>query len=209
MQYEETEFWKDFPRQKKFYSQHLSKIRQVFDKPDPAFRLSGQSDVVRDVDEMLRVILDYLPFASRKYCAMFNLEHCEFLSDEANRTTATFDSLTHSLRMFDTDNVRNWQILGFVVSILVSDTVALLLERRPGHLPQIQVSAEMTDVLIGLCKRFAQSNMAVQGQTSEENDEYTIVDVLFDQVQFIWANQIYPKLSMLSGRHFDACLRMI
>lgn len=105
-------------------------------------------------------MLDYLPFASRKFCLQFKLDHFEYLTDETHRSTATFDSLTHSLRMFDTDNVRNWQILGFVVSILVSDTIAILLERRPDHLLPVQVSPEMTEVLISYCKRFAQNNMA-------------------------------------------------
>jgi hypothetical protein len=55
--------------------------------------------------------------------------------------------------MFDTDNIRNWQILGFVVSILASDVLAILLERRPaplggGNLLPIVVSSEMTEVLI-------------------------------------------------------------
>jgi hypothetical protein len=89
--------------------------------------------------------------------------------------------------MFDTDNIRNWQILGFVVSILASDVLALLLERRPaplgaGNLLPIVVSSEMTEVLIQYCRRFAQNNMAVQPQTDEEDEEYTIVDILFDQV---------------------------
>ena len=90
---EETTFWKDFPRQKKFYHEHLHKIRETFD-----FKLEGrtatQSDDVRDIDEMIKTILDYLPFGSRKYCQHFNLEHCPLLTAEPSRTTATFDALT-------------------------------------------------------------------------------------------------------------------
>jgi len=55
--------------------------------------------------------------------------------------------------MFDTDNIRNWQILGFIVSILASDVLAILLERRSApisgdNLLPIVVSSEMTEVLI-------------------------------------------------------------
>ena len=85
-------------------------------------------------------MLDYLPFASRKYCQQFNIEHCPYINEEAKADTVTFDSLTQSLRMFDTENVRNWQILGFVVSILAADVIVVLLEKRTalfGALPPI------------------------------------------------------------------------
>lgn len=41
LQTEETEFWKDFPRQKKFYNQHLQKLKDIFDKPEVARKQSS------------------------------------------------------------------------------------------------------------------------------------------------------------------------
>ena len=70
---EETHYWKDFPRKKKFYHQSLHKIKELFDfnlegKQQSQTVLSSSVIEVRDIDEMVKIILDYLPFSSRKYC---------------------------------------------------------------------------------------------------------------------------------------------
>ena len=39
----------------------------------------------------------------------------------------TFDTLTENLKLFDTDDIKNWRILGQTVTFLSSDLLLLLL----------------------------------------------------------------------------------
>ena len=57
-------------------------------------------------------------------------------------------------------------------------------------------------------RRFASFRFPID-PADEELDELSIVDNLFDKVQFTWANKIYPSLSTLSVPHFDMCLKFL
>ena len=61
-----------------------------------------------------------MPVASQKYCNKFGIEAI-FHQDLDNKIT--FDTLTENLRMFDSDDLKNWRILGFVITILASDLI--------------------------------------------------------------------------------------
>ena len=98
---------------------------------------------------------------------------------------STFDSLTQRLQMFDSDDVRNWQILALTSSQLVSDTIAILLEQqsrlvseedRKDHLPKIQVKMEVVHALVLYCKRFA----SMKFPQDDDLEDLTIVDLLSD-----------------------------
>lgn len=116
--------------------------------------------------------------------------------------------------MFDAQENRNWQILALTATQLVSDTIALFLhqqsklvaeEDRKDHLPRIEVTNEAIRALVAYCKLFASLKL----QQEEDFDEITIVDMMTDQVQFTWANQIYPSLSILGRSHFDYCAKFL
>ncbi len=47
-------------------------------------------------------------------------------NDTSNKLT--FDSIVESIVMFNPDGVRNWQLLGFTLTILCSDLILTLLE---------------------------------------------------------------------------------
>ena len=51
-----------------------------------------------------------------------------FSSLTAPINISTFDNLTQTLKMFDSDDAQNWRILGLMAMLLVADTLALLLE---------------------------------------------------------------------------------
>ena len=61
-----------------------------------------------------------MPIASKKYCKKFDIEPI-FHQDLENKNT--FDTLTESLKMFDSDDLNNWRIIGFTVSLMVSDCI--------------------------------------------------------------------------------------
>ena len=51
---------------------------------------------------------------------------------------STFDNMTQTLKMFDSDDAQNWRILGLTAMLLVADTIALILEQPS----QIQLDAD-------------------------------------------------------------------
>ena len=93
--------------------------------------------------------------------------------------------------------------------LLVADTLALILEqpskiqldeeRKEGlePLPKLDLSLDISARLLDFCKQFASFKFPQDGN-DDELDELTIIDTLFDKVQFTWANKIYPSLSTLS-----------
>ena len=77
--------------------------------------------------------LDFLPFTNRRFCQMFAMHENQMYTDEgwrngdnsqsgvaklisepdynngqASNRISTFDSLTQTLQMFDSDDIRNW-----------------------------------------------------------------------------------------------------
>ena len=183
--------------------------------------------------------LDFLPFTNRRFCQMFNMDENKMYTDEgwrngeghqsgvarlianadndnsAAKRINTFDSLTETcVKGFDSDDVRNWQILALTSAQLVSDTIAILLEQqsklvsdedKKDYLPKLEVKMEVMQALIAYCKRFASMDFP----EDDELEDLTIVNILQDQVTFTWANKIYPSLSTLGRGHFDYCLKFL
>lgn len=75
-------------------------------------------------------------------------------------------------------------------------------------LPPLEFSSEVALKLIEFCKRFASFKLP-QDQTEIELEELSIIDILFDKVQFTWANKIYKNMSTMTQSHFDACLKFL
>ena len=63
------------------------------------------------------------------------------------RTLKTFDSLTEQQKMFDADDLRNWRILGFTVTIFTSDLILILLEQSK----DVQISTGVVSILLDIC----------------------------------------------------------
>ena len=122
--------------------------------------------------------------------------------------------------MFDSDDAQNWRVLGLTAMLLVADTLALILEQpskiqqdqdklhKIAPLPKIEVSLDVTQKLVEFCKRFASFKIP-QDSGDDALEELSIIDILFDKVQFTWANKIYPALSTFSPQHFDLCLKFL
>lgn len=104
--------------------------------------------------------------------------------------------------------------------LLVADTLALILEQPTKiqqdvdkknnilPLPKIEISLDVAQKLVDFCKRFATFKFPVD-PLDDEMEDLSIADILFDKVQFTWANKIYPSLSTFSGLHFDICLKFL
>lgn len=71
--------------------------------------------------------MNILPTCSAKYCQIFNIAD-EYLKKPKPGAQLTFDKITENLRMFDSNDLRSWQILAFIVTTLVSDVLAVLLD---------------------------------------------------------------------------------
>jgi hypothetical protein len=101
----------------------------------------------KDVSLLITNILNILPIASRKYCANIRMDPV-LHNDASNKLT--FDSIVESVVMFNPDGVRNWQLLGFTVTILCSDLILTLLE-----ISQVQISIGVIDILLEICKFYS------------------------------------------------------
>lgn len=66
-----------------------------------------------------------MPIASRKYCQRMGID-AVFHQDPDNKVT--FDTLTESQKMFDADDIKNWQIMGLTVTIFASDIILTLID---------------------------------------------------------------------------------
>jgi hypothetical protein len=111
-------YWKKFPRKIEFYHAYLRNMHHItIEKVGVA--------TSKDVSLLITNILNILPIASRKYCANVRMEPV-LHNDTQNKLS--FDSIVESIVMFNPDGVRNWQLLGFTVSILCSDLILTLLE---------------------------------------------------------------------------------
>lgn len=49
--------------------------------------------------------------------------------------------------MFDADDLRNWRILGFTVTIFTSDLILILLEQSK----DVQISTGVVSILLDIC----------------------------------------------------------
>ena len=61
---------------------------------------------------------------------------------------SSFDNLTQSLKMFDSEDVQNWRVLGLTAMLLVADALALVLEQPS----KIQIDEERKEGLEPLPK---------------------------------------------------------
>ena len=185
---EEIKFWKEFPRSLKFYHKSLHGIKQALESTEASSsHKNGIQNLsvhatntleVRDVSDLILMVLDFQPFASWKFCNIFSVEQSELFTDDAWRNASistidlssgiddprasaddfsnqgnntnnqfqglgapanisTFDNLTQSLKMFDSEDAQNWRVLGLAAMLLVADTLALILE-QPSKLQQDQ-----------------------------------------------------------------------
>jgi len=109
---------------------------------------SGQSGGSTVVSLMVTSILNVLPIASKKYCYRFGQDPV-FHQDTGNNKT--FDSLTEQQKMFDADDLRNWRVLGFAVTIFASDLILILLEQST----DVQISAGVVSILLDVCQHYS------------------------------------------------------
>ena len=66
----------------------------------------------------------------------------------------TFDTMIEQLTMFDSDDLKNWRLLGFSVTIFASDLISILLESKLSTLKDVQISSGVIDLLLEICRHF-------------------------------------------------------
>lgn len=119
--HEEKEYWKEFPRKLESYNEFLRSMQDLFKEIISA----GGLGVSRDVTLIIYHILNVMPIASKKYCIKIGIDPV-FKQEKTNKIY--FENLAETIKMFDADDQKNWLILGFTVTIFVSDLILLLLE---------------------------------------------------------------------------------
>ena len=86
----------------------------------------------------------------------------------------TFENMTQNLNMFDSEDMKNWQILAYSVSLMVADTISIFMVPPPSSnefsyfgqenskeevaarsLAIAKISDATTDYLLDYCKVFA------------------------------------------------------
>lgn len=55
--------------------------------------------------------------------------------------------MTENLRMFDSNDTRNWQILGYTITLLVSDALAVLMDPSNRGAP-IFIGSDATSTIL-------------------------------------------------------------
>ena len=86
---------------------------------------SGGLGVSRDVTLIIYHIVNVMPIASKKYCIKIGIDPV-FKQEKTNKIY--FENLAETIKMFNADDLKNWLILGFTVTIFVSELIILLLE---------------------------------------------------------------------------------
>ena len=66
---------------------------------------SWKENETRDLDHVIHAVMDLLPTCSPKYCQIFGID-AEYLKKPGS--ALTFDQVTENLRMFDSNDKRNW-----------------------------------------------------------------------------------------------------
>ena len=66
---------------------------------------SWKENETRDLDHIIHAVMDLLPTCSPKYCQIFGID-TEYLKKPGS--ALTFDQVTENLRMFDSNDKRNW-----------------------------------------------------------------------------------------------------
>jgi hypothetical protein len=58
--------------------------------------------------------------------------------------------------MFEADNPKNWQLLGFTVTLMASDLIALLVELNQNTSKEYQITPAVVDKLLDFCRHYCQ-----------------------------------------------------
>jgi hypothetical protein len=145
-----SRFWKKFPRKLPFYHEHIRMMHE-FSTERISFP-KNTSGTTKDVSLLITKILNILPIASKKYCLRVGLDPV-IHSDVTN--TVSFDSLTESLTLFDVEERRNWQILGFTVTILATDLINILIDLNQQSAKEYQISQGVIELLLEICKHYS------------------------------------------------------
>ena len=116
-----------------------------------------------------------------------------------------FDNVTEELKMFDADNLKNWLILGNLMTIMASDVIQIFLSTQEN----LKISLGLVEALMTYSNFFSK-----QFRTIEQDYEAlsagtkTIFDIQQNHIQYQWA-QIFGQISKLSTVTFDNCLSFI
>ena len=83
---EEIEFWSEFPRNSKFYHDHLRELKKILETPqasqDRSRSKQAKDNEVRNLDMAIMTALDFLPFAHKKFCQMYRIDESRLFTDE-------------------------------------------------------------------------------------------------------------------------------
>lgn len=108
--------------------------------------------------------------------------------------------------MFDAGSLKNWLLLGNVISILVADVIQVFLSTQEN----LKVSYGLVEALMTYSSFFSKQfrSLDFQHYDALPPTTRTIFDVHQCQIQLQWA-QIFGQLSKLSSVTFDSCLGFI
>jgi hypothetical protein len=119
----------------------------------------------------------------------------------------SFDQVTEDLRMFDSNDTRNWQILGYSFTIMVSDVLSVLMDPANKGAP-LFIGSEATALIMSQAKMFSRK----LPKTAEDEDNQineTIASKMYEVIQSTWESQIFHFLSRSSKSNFDICLKFV
>jgi len=185
-------FWKEFPRGLPFYHEYLRKMYEI--SCEKISTLGG----TRDVSLIIMDIINVLPILSYNYCSRSGIDK-HFSTD--SEKSLNFDTLLESLQMFESDIPKNWQLLGFTVTLMASDLIALLVELNQNTSKEYQITPAVVDKLLDFCRHYCQ----VLSFSEDDVEEPTILDIYYKQIQVTWA-KIFGFLSKFS---FDKGMKFI
>jgi hypothetical protein len=112
-----------------------------------------------------------------------------------------FDNIVEELSMFDADNLKNWAILGNLVTIMVTDVMQIFLSTQEN----LKISFGLVEAMMTYSSFFSKSYKTIE---IVDTDIRTIFDVHQNQIQYQWA-QLFGQISKLSPLTFDNCLNFL
>lgn len=114
-----------------------------------------------------------------------------------------FDHLMEELKMFDADNLKNWLLLGNLVTLMVGDVIQVFLSTQEN----LKVSLGLVEALLAYSSFFSKQFKTID-HTDLSMTSRTIFDLHQNHIQLQWA-QIFGQISKLSPVTFDSCLSFI